>query len=108
VRYLDAVLEYFHPDIVLVSPTAHAVVGTAVVRGRQALRAYWTKALAGIGSLQFAVDHVVWDPVRCELAIIYTSTINSATRRVSEILTFNEDGQVVAAEVFHGLSSNLS
>ncbi|WP_296890760.1 nuclear transport factor 2 family protein [Thiobacillus sp.] len=101
-RAIEAVLEHFHEDIVFTSATALAVVGSPTVRGKEALRAYWAAALARIGSLRFTVDHVLWDPVRRELAIIYTSDTDGKTKRVSENLTFNEDGQVVAAEVFHG------
>jgi hypothetical protein len=57
-----------------------------------------------IGSLRFTVDRVLWDPVRRELAIVYTSEIDGQARRVSENLTFDDGGQVVAAEVFHGVS----
>ena len=98
-RALEAVLEHFHEDVVFSSPTALAVVGSPMVRGRDALRAYWTVALARITSLLFTVDHVVWDPLRRELAIIYTSDIDGQSTRVSENLTFDEHGQVVAAEV---------
>ncbi len=102
-RAVEAVLEHFHEDIVFTSPTALAVVGSPIVRGKDALREYWTAALARTGSLRFTVDHVLWDPVRRELAIIYTSDTDGRTKRVSENLAFNEDGQVVAAEVFHGV-----
>jgi hypothetical protein len=102
-RAIESVLEHFHEDIVFVSATALAVVGSPTVRGKVALRAYWSTALARIGSLRFTVDHVLWDPARRELAIVYTSDINGQTKRVSENLTFNDDGQVVAAEVFHGI-----
>jgi ketosteroid isomerase-like protein len=103
-RAIEAVLEHFHEDVVFTSPTALAVVGIPIVRGKDALRAYWTAALARIGSLRFTVDHVLWDPVRRELAIVYTSDTDGRTKRVSENLTFNDDGQVVAAEVFHGIA----
>lgn len=102
-RAVDAMLEHFHDDVVFTSPTALAVVGSPIVRGKEALRAYWTKALARITSLRFTLDHVVWDPVRRELAIIYTSDIDGKSKRVSENLTFDDHGQVVSGEVFHGI-----
>ena len=102
-RDVDAVLEHFREDVVFTSPTALAVVGSPIVQGKDALRAYWTAALARIGSLRFTVDYVLWDPLRRELAIIYTSDIDGRIRRVSENLMFNESGQVLAAEVFHGV-----
>jgi len=103
-RAIESVLEHFHRDVVFTSPTALAVVGSPIVRGKDALAAYWSAALRRIGSLRFTVDHVLWDPVHRELGIIYTSEIDGATKRVSENLTFNASGQVVAAEVFHGVS----
>jgi ketosteroid isomerase-like protein len=103
-RAVDAVLEHFHDEVVFTSPTALAVVDAPTVRGKAALRAYWTAALGRLGSLHFAVEHVLWDPVRRELAIIYVSTIDGRTKRVSENLQFDEDEQVVVAEVFHGVA----
>ncbi len=105
-RAVDAVLEHFHEDVVLTSPTALAVVGEPIIRGKDSLRAYWLAALDGIGSLRFSVDHVLWDPVRRELAIVYTSTIDGRKKRVSENLTFDDEGRVIAAEVFHGVSGS--
>jgi ketosteroid isomerase-like protein len=102
-RAVEEVLEHFHEDVVFTSPTALAVVGSPVVRGKAALREYWAAALSRVGSLLFTVDHVLWDSARRELAIIYTSAIDGKAKRVSENLTFDEDGRVIAAEVFHGV-----
>ena len=102
-RAVETVLEHFHPNVVFTSPTTLAVTGSPTVHGKQALRAYWTSALTRISSLVFTLDYILWDPARRELAIIYTSEINGQTKRVSENLRFNEQGQVVAGEVFHGV-----
>ena len=104
-RNLERVLAHFHDEVVFTSPTALAVVGTPTVRGKGALREYWTKALAHIGSLHFTVDRVVSDPDSRELAIIYTSETDGKVTRVSENLRFNKAGQAVSAEVFHGVAS---
>jgi ketosteroid isomerase-like protein len=101
-RDVEAVLAHFHDDVTFTSPTALAVVGSASVRGKQALRDYWNTAMERIASLQFAVDRVLWD-AGGELAIIYTAAINGNSRRVSENLTFDASGLVVSAEVFHGV-----
>lgn len=103
-RDVEAVLEHFREDIAFTSPTALAVVGSPAVQGKEALRTYWNAALARIGTLQFTVDRILWDPERRELAIIYTSVIDGGTRRVSENLTFDEEGKVFMAEVFHGVT----
>jgi hypothetical protein len=103
-RAVERVLGYFREDCTFTSPTALAVAGVATVRGKDALRAYWGKALAGIYSLRFAIDRVIWDATTRELAIIYVSTVDGRTKRVSENLTFAPDGLVISAEVFHGVS----
>lgn len=100
---VEAVLGHFHDDVIFTSPKALAVVGSPVVRGKDSLRAYWTAALARVGSLRFTVERVLYDPARRELAIIYTSEIDGQAKRVSENLTFDEHGKVVSAEVFHGV-----
>jgi steroid delta-isomerase len=102
-RSLDTVLEYFAEDVEFTSPTAAAVVGRFTVRGKDALREYWTAAMRRIGSIEFTLDHVVWDAHTRELAIIYTAHIDGRSRRVSENLTFGTDGLVISAEVFHGV-----
>lgn len=102
-RDIEAVLKHFHEDILFTSPTALAVVGSPTVHGKGALRSYWTTAISRIHSLHFTIDRVLWDSEHRELAIIYRSEIDGRTKRVSENLTLNEDGQVVVAEVFHGI-----
>ena len=102
-RDIERVLAFFSEDIAFVSPTALAVVGTATVQGKAALRAYWTQAMSRIGSLKFTLDRVVWDATARELAIVYLSDIDGRGKHVSENLTFGADGLVVRAEVFHGV-----
>ena len=99
---VERVLAHFDENISFTSPTAMAVVGVATVHGKQALRDYWNKAVARVGSLRFAVDRVVWDATTRELAIIYVSEAGGR-QRMSENLTFGPDGLVVGAEVFHGV-----
>src|SRR5262245_6568481 len=104
-RAVEHVLAHFDDHVTFTSPTALAVVGTATVRGKQALRDYWNQALARIGSLRFAVDRVLWDASSRELAIIYDSEVGGRKRRVSENLRFGADGRVISAEVFHGVEA---
>ena len=103
-RDIEAVLEHFEDDVIFTSPTALVVTGVRTVHGKDALRTYWSAALAGIRSLRFIVDRVVWDARNRELAIIYTSEIDGSTRRVSENLAFSLAGRVMSAEVFHGVT----
>jgi len=102
-RDIEAVLAHFHEDVVFTSPTALAVVGSSAVRGKAALREYWTRALARVTSIRFRVDRVLWDDGSHELAIVYFEDINGRVKRVSENLRFDGLGMVVSAEVFHGV-----
>jgi hypothetical protein len=102
---VERVLAHFDERVSFTSPTALAVVGVPTVGGKQALRDYWNKAVARVGSLRFAVDRVLWDEASRELAIIYVADIGGRKRRVSENLTFDADGRVVSAEVFHGVDA---
>lgn len=102
-RDVERVLAHFDEEVAFTSPTALAVVGAATVRGKSALRAYWTTALQRIQQLRFTVDHVLWDETTHELAILYTSETNGQSKRVSENLTFGANALVISAEVFHGV-----
>ena len=101
-RDIERVLGFFGDGITFTSPTALAVVGSATVQGKDALRAYWNLAMSRIESLRFKVERVLWDEASRELAIVYIAEINGSAKRVSENLTFGDDGLVVGAEVFHG------
>lgn len=102
-RAVERVLGDFSEHVIFTSPTAMAVVGAGTVRGKAALRDYWTRAMGRIGSLHFTVDRVMWDDVTRELAIVYVSNANGQAKRVSENLTFGSDGLIASAEVFHGV-----
>jgi steroid delta-isomerase len=102
---VERVLAHFDEKVSFTSPTARAVVGVGTVVGKQALRAYWSKAVAQVGSLRFVVDRIMWDPGAKELAIVYLSEIDGRKKRVSEHLTFDSNGLVVTAEVFHGVDA---
>lgn len=54
---VDAVLELFHDDVVFTSPLAARLVPESggVIRGKAALRDYWTAALAERPTLRFAL-----------------------------------------------------
>jgi hypothetical protein len=103
-RDVEQVLDAFSDEVSFTSPTALAVMGTATVRGKAALRKYWTTAMARIETLRFSIERAVWDPASRELAIVYVADINGQPKRVSENLTFGVDGLVASAEVFHGVA----
>ena len=102
-RDLDAVLAHFDEEVVFTSPRALALVGVPTVRGKPALRDYWTRALAAIGSLRFTLRRISWDPDTSELAIFYDRDVDGRCDRAAEVLQFGGSGRVARAEVYHGL-----
>ena len=59
-RDVEAVLQHFHDDVVFTSPVAKQVgfANDGVVRGKDALRRYWTAALAQNPDLHFRVSTI--------------------------------------------------
>ena len=59
-RDLEGLLRHFHDDAVFTSPLAIQVVpgSDGVLRGKEALRAYWTEGLRRVPDLHFVVESV--------------------------------------------------
>jgi ketosteroid isomerase-like protein len=102
-RDLEAVLAHFSDAVVFSTPRALEVVGQPTVRGKAALRAYWSLALDRIAELHFVVVRTVWDPGRGELGIVYDRQVNGHSDRAMELLSFDSEGQVQSGEVFYGV-----
>lgn len=103
-RDLDAVLSLFADDVRFSSPHATLRIGTPVVSGKAALRGYWAIALAQLGPFEFALDRVVWDDARRELAIVYTSVRDGVRHRAVELLRLGAGGLVVEGEALYGVT----
>ncbi|MDH6197888.1 ketosteroid isomerase-like protein [Mycobacterium frederiksbergense] len=87
---IEAVLAHFHQDVVFSSPVAARVLPDSggVVRGKDALRHYWTTALAGMPDLHFQV----LDTYRGE-SVLVIHYRNQRGGLVNEVLLF-DDGLV--------------
>ena len=97
VHDVEAVLAGVAEDVVFTSPTAAVVVPASggVVRGREALRAYWTAGLALVPDLRFEVVAV--------FAGVDSVVIQHRTQRgrlVCEVLRLR-DGLVVEGHAAH-------
>lgn len=90
-RDIDAVLSHFAEDAVFSSPLAAQIVAGSdgVVRGKQALRSYWTAALERNAGLHFELIDV-YAGVDA-LVINYRNTDGGS---VNEVLIFGPDGLV--------------
>ncbi|MBS9535789.1 nuclear transport factor 2 family protein [Mycobacterium sp. M1] len=89
----DAVLRHFHDDVVFTSPVAAEMYPETrgVIRGKAELRRYWTGALQRITDLHFTVE-AVFGGIDT-LVITYR---NQKGGLVNEVLTFGDDGLVIA------------
>jgi ketosteroid isomerase-like protein len=95
---VEAVLAHFHDDVEFTSPVAARVLpeSNGVVRGKDALRRYWTTALTMVPDLHFDVVGVY----RGESTLVINYR-NHRGELVNEVLTF--DGNRV--RVGHGTYS---
>jgi ketosteroid isomerase-like protein len=85
---VEAVLAHFHDDVVFTSPIAARVLPQTMgeVRGKEALRHYWTTALGLLPDLHFDVVGVYQG--ESTLVINYR---NHRGELVNEVLTFDGD-----------------
>jgi hypothetical protein len=99
---LDAILAHFADDATFVSPRALEITGSAEVRGKDALRRYWQKALAQVDRLDFRLDRILWDGHARELAVVYVSKRDGAARRAIELMRFDDEGRQIGGEALYG------
>ncbi|OBI12569.1 DUF4440 domain-containing protein [Mycobacterium sp. E2327] len=87
---VESVLKHFHEDVLFTSPVAAELLPetAGLVRGKAALRHYWTRALQRIPDLRFAVEGVYLG-----IDTIVIAYRNQADKLMNEVLRF--DGDVV-------------
>jgi ketosteroid isomerase-like protein len=92
---VDAVLSHFADEAVFTSPIARQIgfAGDGIVHGKDALRRYWSSALATNAPLHFEVT-----AVHCGIDSLVISYLSRGASRV-EVLRFR-DGKVIEG---HGL-----
>ena len=85
---VESVLKHFHEDVVFTSPVAAELVAETAgeIRGKSALRQYWTRALQRIPHLRFVIEGVYQG-----IDTIVIAYRNQDDRLVSEVLRFNGD-----------------
>lgn len=88
---VEAVLRHFHDDVVFSSPVAAELLPetAGVVRGKPALRRYWTTAMQRIPDLRFVVEGVYQG-----IDTVVIAYRNQDDNLVNEVLKF-DDGVVI-------------
>jgi hypothetical protein len=86
---VDALLAHFTDDVVFTSPAAVRLLGgDGVIRGKEALRTYWSEGIRLIPDLHFEVQALY-----VGISTLVINYRNQAGGVVSEVLTF--DGALV-------------
>ncbi|MEO9574704.1 MAG: nuclear transport factor 2 family protein [Lentilitoribacter sp.] len=93
---LDRILAHYSSDIIFRSHKAVRLTGSGELHGKDALRAYWAKALAEQPDLSFVVVDVLHG--HGMLVIAYR---NHRDVLAAETLRFGPDGLVVEASACH-------
>lgn len=93
---LDRILAHYSKDVVFRSHKAMRLVGTGELRGKDALRDYWSRALEAQPDLSFVVVDVMHGHGMC--VITYRNHRNALA---AETLRFGADGLVVEASACH-------
>lgn len=93
---LDRILAHYSADVIFRSHKAMRLVGQGEIHGRDALRAYWAKALAQQPDLSFVVVDVF-----CGHAMLVITYQNQSGVLAAETLRFGSDGLVIEASACH-------
>ena len=85
-RDLDAILSHFSDDVVFSSPLATRIIegSDGVIRGKTALRAYWSEGLRRNADLHFEIEGLY---VGVNTIVIHYR--NHSGGLVNEVLTFD-------------------
>jgi ketosteroid isomerase-like protein len=88
---LDRILSHYEEDVLLTSPRARVVLGTGdgSVRGKSALRQYFSKGLQSVPDLNFMLERV-YSGVNSVVVEFRTSD----GRKGAELMEFAESGRV--------------
>lgn len=92
---LDAVLSHFTEDAVFTSPVAARILPetNGILRGKDAIRGYWSAGMEKIPDLHFEVIHVY-----AGLDTIVINYRNHTGALVSEVLRVDVEGLVVRGD----------
>jgi hypothetical protein len=88
---LNAIMTHYHEQVVLVSPVAAQLLKdpSGMVRGKQALRAYFKRGLEAYPALKFELIDVLWG-----LASVVLYYRNQRGTKTGEFMELDASGQV--------------
>ena len=88
---LDQLMSHYDENVLLVSPIAATMLGdpSGKVEGKNALRAYFEKALSTYPNLEFELIEVMWG-----ISSIVLHYVNQNGRKGGEYMELNSEGQI--------------
>ncbi|MBV9181840.1 MAG: nuclear transport factor 2 family protein [Acidobacteria bacterium] len=89
---LEAIMSYYAPEVVLVSPTAAKILNcsSGVVEGTKALRAYFARGLERYPNLTFELKDVL-----AGISNILVYYVSEAGIRTGEFMEFGSHGKII-------------
>lgn len=99
---LEALLAHYRDDARFTSPRARTLTGSAYIHGKEALRNYWSAAIARSTHRHFSLERTVQDMETSELVILYISETSLGRLRACESFRFDVSGLVIEGEAFYG------
>ena len=99
---IDAATDHFATDGETRSPLATRVVGTSLIREREAMRQYWREAYAGVGGPGLVVEASSWDDRPRRLTVWRRAAPRGVATRACEHTDFGPDGSIRRSEACHG------
>jgi predicted ester cyclase len=89
---LEAILQHYANGVKLTSPVAARLLGdpSGNVRGKEALRSYFSKGLEAYPDLKFELMDVMWG-----LSSVVLYYANQVGRKTGEYMEIDENGKVV-------------
>lgn len=101
---VEAVLAHFDEQVQFSSPKAEVIVGTPVLHGKAALRAYWQQAVARIGTIHFQIERVLCDRDARTMLIVYHGQLDNRRVLAGELLSLSIEGLIVRGDALYGAS----
>lgn len=86
---LDRIMTHYAPEVVLTSPVAQEITGSAEVHGQDALRAYFARGLEVYPDLQFTLIDI---GVGVSSLVLYYE--NQKGSKTCEFMAFGDQGTV--------------
>jgi ketosteroid isomerase-like protein len=88
---LERILSHYADEVLLISPVALKLLGDSAVRGKSALRGYFSLGLQAIPNLRFDLVDVLWGAET--VVLVYRNNVRGT--KTAEVLLIDPEGKVI-------------